>query len=665
MNEYLRLGHMTITQEDDYGYYTPHHCVISSKKFRTVFNASCVTNNGISLNEVQLVGEKLQPDLALLLLGFRFNRIAMTADIKKMYRQIEVYPDDRKYQKIFWRDSPEDELLSYELNTVTYGQAAAPHCAVRALQQCAIDHAKEYPLASEHVINCFYMDDYLGGGDNIDDAREIKIQLDCLLEKGGFELSKWCSNALGMENLDENKLRDRISCEERETTSVLGLHWSPTDDESIFKLSPIEPKPTWTKRQILSEIGKLYDPNGFVAPFIMGAKLIVQQIWKIHGGWDEPVPSEVNGQWNAIVEAVPKLNEIKIPRWLGTNKKYSSELHGFCDASQDAYAAIIYIRTPYVDDYGKLNYHCQLIKAKTRVVPLSKPITYPRMELNGALLLAKLMQYVKEAFRDRIGTYYYWCDSQIVLRWIKKHPSQLKTYVANRISDIQDLSDVENWYYVPTGENPSDLATRHFDLFFDKTQFWFNGPEFLKSNTAWPVWEMRGPENWELAQCEEKDQIIDQIESGSDEDGSTNESIETDDSVETVKQASVNILTVDGPLSGTVVFQQNPSRTEIIEAYSSFDKIINVIAWVKRASSSFRNRNPRVANLSLTPEEREIALTLAVSWEQRKYMANVIKSLEKRDPSLRDRHYRNMTLFFDSNRLIRLIRSDPKSRYSI
>lgn len=503
MKEYLQLGHMTITQENNQGYYTPHHCVFTSKKFRTVFNASCPTSNGISLNNVQLVGEKLQDDLALLLLRFRYHRIAITADIKKMYRQIEVHPDDRQYQKIFWRDSSEEELLSYELNTITYGQAAAPHCAVRALQQCAIDHESEYPIAANHVLNCFYMDDYLGGGDNIEDAKKVKFQLECLLEKGGFELSKWCSNASEMGNLDEGKLKNGISCTERDTTSVLGLHWSPAEDTFVFKLLPIEARPAWTKRQILSEIGKLYDPNGFVSPFIMAAKLVVQKIWKIHGDWDEPVLPEINELWNAIVEAIPRLNDFQIPRWLGTNQNYSSELHGFCDASQDAYAAVIYIRTPYFLETGELSYQCQLVKSKTRVAPIGKPITIPRLELNGALLLAKLMQYVREAFKDRIGDSYYWCDSQIVLRWIKKHPSQLKTYVANRISNIQDLSDVDGWHYVPTKENPSDLATRHFDLFFDYKEFWFNGPEFLKTNTAWPVWEMKGPENWELAQCEE------------------------------------------------------------------------------------------------------------------------------------------------------------------
>lgn len=113
-------------------------------------------------------------------------------------------------------------------------------------------------------------------------------------------------------------------------------------------------------------------------------------------------------------------------------------------------------------------------------------------------------------------------------------------------------------------------------------------------------------------------------------------------------------MTVDGPLTRTVLLEQNPSRTEIIEAYSKFDKIINVIAWVKRASSSFRHDHPHTEGGSLTPKERDIALTIAITWEQKKHMGSVIKSLEKRDPNLRDRHYRNLTLFFDSDRLIRL-----------
>lgn len=646
MKEYLQLGHMTITEENESGYYTPHHCVFTSKKFRTVFNASCPTSNGISLNQVQLVGEKLQDDLALLLMRFRYNRIAITADIKKMYRQIEVHPDDRRYQKIFWRDSPNEELLSYELNTITYGQAAAPHCAVRALQQCAIDHDKEYPLASKHVLTCFYMDDYLGGGDTEEKAKEIKYQLECLMQKGGFELSKWCSNSLELGNLDEDKLKNGIPCSERDTTSVLGLHWSPTKDEFVFKLLPIEPQSIWTKRQILSEIGKLYDPNGFVAPFIMAAKLIVQRIWKFHGEWDEPVPPEINEQWNAVIQAIPRLNEIQIPRWLGTSPNYTPELHGFCDASQDAYSAVIYIRTPIFSDSGATSYHCQMVKAKTRVAPCSKPITIPRMELNGAVLLANLMQYVREAFQDQIGSSYYWCDSQIVLRWLRKHPSQLKTYVANRISDIQDISEVDNWYYVPTAENPSDLATRHYDLFFDKSQFWFNGPDFLKTNTAWPLWEMKKPENLELAKCEEKESQRDS--------SSSDEYVSGNESEENIPQASVNLLTVDEPFKRTVLFNQTPSRTSIIDAYSSFDKIVNVIAWVKRASSSFRRDHSHAPERSLSPNERDVALTIALSWEQRRYMANVIKSLEKNDPNLRDRQYRNLTLFFDSDRLIRL-----------
>lgn len=141
MSEYETLGHMTQVrdvQED--GYYTPHHGVLSSNKFRVVFNASAKTTTGVSLNETQLVGEKLQQDLFVVLMNFRQYKYGITADIEKMYRQILIHPDDRKYQKILWRENEQEPIRTFQLNTVTYGHACAPHCAVRTLVQCARDN---------------------------------------------------------------------------------------------------------------------------------------------------------------------------------------------------------------------------------------------------------------------------------------------------------------------------------------------------------------------------------------------------------------------------------------------------------------------------------------------------------------------------------------------
>lgn len=121
-------------------YHIPHHAVL--KKFRVVFDASCRTDRGISLNDMQLIGEKMQEDLAPLIMRFRCNPIAVTADIKKMYLQVKVHPDQWDLQRIFWRSSQEDDVQEYWLTTVTFGLSSAPHCAVRAMIQAARDSAE-------------------------------------------------------------------------------------------------------------------------------------------------------------------------------------------------------------------------------------------------------------------------------------------------------------------------------------------------------------------------------------------------------------------------------------------------------------------------------------------------------------------------------------------
>lgn len=134
MSEFESLGHMRrLNQDVESGYYTPHHGVTSSDKFRVVMNASCPTTTGVSLNDCQLVGPKLQMDLANLLIRFCTFEFVLTADIVKMFRQVEIHPDDRKYQKIVWRYSPKKPICTYELIRVAYGQAVAPYLSVRAM----------------------------------------------------------------------------------------------------------------------------------------------------------------------------------------------------------------------------------------------------------------------------------------------------------------------------------------------------------------------------------------------------------------------------------------------------------------------------------------------------------------------------------------------------
>ena len=150
MNEYLSLGHMQLIENPQQTtspswYYLPHHSVIkessTTTKLRVVFDASARTSTGVSLNDVLMTGPKTQDDLFNILLRVRVHPIALIADVEKMYRQIEVDPSDRDYQRIVWRNSPSDPIQDYQLSTVTYGTGSAPYAATRCLRQLALDEA--------------------------------------------------------------------------------------------------------------------------------------------------------------------------------------------------------------------------------------------------------------------------------------------------------------------------------------------------------------------------------------------------------------------------------------------------------------------------------------------------------------------------------------------
>lgn len=193
INSLLEAGYMKLADRPPgpISYYLPHHAV--SSKFRIVYDGSCKSEKGISINECQLIGERLQDKLLVRLLKFRMNKIAITADVKKMYLQIKVAEEQWDLHRIFWRKEG-GEIEEYWLTRVTFGMASAPHCAVRAMQQCALDQQMKYPKAAAVVLNDFYMDDGLFGCHTVNEAVQLIKDLDNLMKAGGFDLRKWqCS----------------------------------------------------------------------------------------------------------------------------------------------------------------------------------------------------------------------------------------------------------------------------------------------------------------------------------------------------------------------------------------------------------------------------------------------------------------------------------------
>lgn len=497
MKEYIDLGHMhlaTSTEEQHRielpngkftysSYYLPHHAVVkadsSTTKVRVVFDASCKTSNGSSLNEKMFIGPVIQDSLFNLLLRWRMHPIVIKADIEKMYRQILVTTSHQPYQRIVWRNDPKDELQDFELRTVTFGTASAPFLAIKTIQQIAIDEFSNFPLGAEALQHDFYVDDLLSGADTIEDAIELQKQITNILLKGGFPIRKWSSNHNMVTDHIEENAKD-LQSNSDPSIRALGILWSPKLDIISIKVS-LPATTVNSKRTLLSEISKLFDPLGWIAPAIIKMKILLQSLWLTGLSWDDPLPPSIATEWNQFRIQLPFIEKVHINRWIHTTKNTNFQLQGFCDASEKAYAAVIYVR---VQD-SKNNWSNHLLTAKTRVAPV-KRISLPRLELCGAVLLAKLLGQVQNILKAT--TVDAWTDSEIVLAWLKGHPNKWKTFVANRVSEIHNILEAANWHHVSSKENPADCASRGVspnELI--EHPLWWNGPIWLKQHEhQWP-----------------------------------------------------------------------------------------------------------------------------------------------------------------------------------
>ncbi|GFU06702.1 integrase catalytic domain-containing protein [Trichonephila clavipes] len=361
---------------------------------------------------------------------------------------IWINPDQRKLQRILWRENMDEPIKTFELSTVTYGTTSAPFLATRTLKQLALDEAGNFPLGSSVVMSDMYIDDVLTGAETLLEAKELKNQLINIFAKG-----------------DSSEIK------------VLGVYWNPKHDCFSFRVK-IDLHELNTKRDVLSTIARIYDPLGLLGPVVAKAKIFLQKLWMLKIDWTDLLPDTINREWRQFVESLQVVNDININRCIVVEQPEVIELHGFSDASQSAYGAVVYCKSITSD--RKMLVH--LIASKSRVAP-TKQTTIPRLELCAAVLLAKLVHRVKQALKLNVTNTFLWSDSMIVLSWIRKESYQLKTFVANRIATIQEMTSSEQWCYVATEDNPADFVSRGMDSLKLKTcELWWNGPKFLMSN---------------------------------------------------------------------------------------------------------------------------------------------------------------------------------------
>ncbi|XP_037827511.1 uncharacterized protein LOC119615570 [Lucilia sericata] len=492
LKEYITLGHMEAVKDASCSpsYYLPHHGVFkpesTTTKLRVVFNASSVSPNGKSLNDMLHIGPILQNDLVTLILKWRFFKFVFNADISKMYRQILLKPEHRSYQRIVYRSSEKDDIEDYQLKTVTFGVNCAPYLALRTLLQLASDEEKRFPVGSKILRESMYVDDALVGTHTIPDALVARDQLIDILETAGFELRKWTSNTKEILNrfpIDHLLNSSFLCLDDKSTAKTLGVRWNAAEDTFYFVTEEIIVKESYTKREVLSTIARIFDPAGWLAPVVITAKILLQQMWLDKINWDENIKPVALRNWQTFLINYNNLGTLRIPRWIKYYPSCKIEFHGFCDSSELAYAATLYVRIQ-VDDKIFSN----LLVGKTKVAPIKK-ISLPRLELCGAVLLAKLVNSVLPHFDLNPCNIYLWSDSTIVLAWLKKPPCNWKTFVANRVATILEKVGNKNWQHVTSKDNPADLATRGLMASeLKEMSLWWHGPAWLTSAKAsWPV----------------------------------------------------------------------------------------------------------------------------------------------------------------------------------
>ncbi|GFW67305.1 integrase catalytic domain-containing protein [Trichonephila clavipes] len=318
---------------------------------------------------------------------------------------------------ILWKDSVDGPVQTYKLNTVTYGTTCAPYLATRTIQQLARDEGEHYPLAASVTIRDIYMDDILTGSSDFQEFQKLQLELVSLFKKAGMSLHKWCSNTPEILNSipkEEQSWDFYCQSSDQNTIKTLGIIWSPQFYYFSFK-TVVNCRESYTKREVLSIIARLFDPLGFLGPILTKAKLILQKLWVLKLEWDEPLSNPIAKEWNDFVSTLPVIQNIHVPRLVIGKGKII--IHGFADASTAAYGAVLYAQSISQRDVST-----RLLCSKSRVA-LVKPITILRLELCACVLLSQLLEKVLHSLTLPLQQIMLWTDSNIVFLHNSRNPS--------------------------------------------------------------------------------------------------------------------------------------------------------------------------------------------------------------------------------------------------
>ena len=471
-------------------HYISHHEVLrpesKSTPVRIVFNSSAAFQ-GHKLNEYWMKGPDLLNDLFGVVLRFRENQVAFIGDISKMYHRIRIPEMDQHVHRFLWRNlQTHREPDVYVKTVLTFGDKPAPAMAQIALRKTAEEAKGAFPAAAQVIQDNTYMDDICDSVPTKGEARDLTRDIDSVLETGGFRVKGWVSNNVETSEVPKEEQKAATFLQRGSGEKVLGVVWSSNTDAFSFAVKsdlldcqePIQ----LSKRKVLSQIARIYDPIGFASAFMISAKIALQALWKRGISWDEELPPELSQRWKKLFQEMVQLNGVWFDRCLTPpNAIGQPVLCVFSDASEDAFGACAYARW----QLSTGGFNARFIAAKSRVAPLKK-LTIPRLELQGAVLASRLGKTILKESRLKFEKSVFFLDSKIVLAWICSETRRFKPFVSVRVGEIQDNSDPAQWRHVPGELNVADDVSRGIPV-ESLTDRWQHGPDFLRlPESEWP-----------------------------------------------------------------------------------------------------------------------------------------------------------------------------------
>ncbi|UYV84483.1 hypothetical protein LAZ67_X002352 [Cordylochernes scorpioides] len=467
-------------QDDTLEYFLPHRAVVksgsSTTPVRPVFDASCKTKGGWSLNDCLAKGPNLLELIPDIMLRFRLNKIGVVADIEKAFLQISVEKEDRQFLRfLWWEDGKQENLRIYQHKRVVFGVTSSPFLLAATLKL----HLDQYEREVIQLLKCMYMDNCVNSVTSLEEAQVFQKQSIDLLSPAGFNLREWQMGGPGIVN--------------GENISVLGMKWDTADDTLTIS-DKLMMTPTYksldqendaeienqthklTKRIMLSEAHAVFDPLGLFSPFTIVPKIILQQCWKSELKWDQPVPEDTVKKFVEWQRQIHELLSVRIPRWVMRDGFEQPSLHVFCDASQDANATCIYLRTVKNEEVN-----VQLVASKARVAP-KKKLTIPRLELMSCLIGSRLTKQVMKIYRNQL-------QFQRIIFGFGRTPQLhfVGFKMRNRgqhLSESESTKSKENWHHVSGVNNPADLPSRGSSVKKLIEHKWWEGPSFLWGEEA-------------------------------------------------------------------------------------------------------------------------------------------------------------------------------------